>query len=278
LATLTRPIFLLTDFGTRGHYVGQVKAVIAGIAPGCPIYDLSHDVEPFAVEEGAWLLEISIDLLPEDAVVMAVVDPGVGTQRRAVVVQVGGRTFVGPDNGVLSGVAAASLRGTGRAFEARRVRLGEGAAEVRELREPALMRRDVSNTFHARDVFAPATAHIAGGADYRRAGPPQGDMVLLPEFCGKPAGMGVLEGEVIHVDRFGNLITTVRARQLFPRFALEVAGEVVDTHVRTFAEVSPGTPFCHIDSSGYLAVAMNRGNAAKRLGAQRGHVVRVRAR
>ena len=278
MATLTRPIFLLTDFGTRDHYVGQVKAIIAGIAPGCPIYDLSHDVEPFAVEEGAWLLEISIDLLPEDAVVMAVVDPGVGTHRRAVVVQAGGRTFVGPDNGVLSGVAPASLRGIGRAFEARRVRLQAAVPEVRELCEPMLMRREVSNTFHARDVFAPATAHIAAGADYRRAGPPQGDMVLLPEFCGKPAGMGVLEGEVIHVDRFGNLITTVRARQLFPRFELEVGGRVVDTQVRTFAEARPGTLFCHVDSSGFVAVAMNKGDAASALEARRGNPVRVHAR
>ncbi|MEX1103469.1 MAG: SAM-dependent chlorinase/fluorinase, partial [Dehalococcoidia bacterium] len=104
MATITRPIFLLTDFGSHDHYVGQVKAVTATIAPGCMVYDLSHEVEPYAVEEGAWLLETSIGLLPENAVVVAVVDPGVGTNRRALVVQAGGRTFLGPDNGVLSGV------------------------------------------------------------------------------------------------------------------------------------------------------------------------------
>lgn len=287
MATVTRPVFLLTDFGLQDHYVGQVKGVIASLAPQSPIYDLTHDVAAFAVEEGAWLLETSIEALPLDAVVMAVVDPGVGTARRPLVVQVAAQTFIGPDNGLLSGViepttdarcavvdAAVPAGGSPR----RTVLTGIRDVDVRELCEPSLMRRPVSNTFHARDVFAPAAAHIAAGADYRRAGPPLKEMLVFAPFCATPAGFGVLRGHVIHVDRYGNLVTTVRGAQLFAGFVVEVNGQTVDTHVRTFAEVPPGRPFCHVDSSGYVAVAMNQGDAASVLGASRGTPVRVLAR
>ncbi|MGH2609639.1 MAG: SAM hydroxide adenosyltransferase, partial [Tepidiformaceae bacterium] len=103
-------------------------------------------------------------------------------------------------------------------------------------------------------------------------------MVLFPAFSGIPAGFGVLDAHVVHIDRYGNLITTLRAAQLFPSFALEINGHTVDTRVRTFAQAPPGRPFCHADSSGYVAVAMNRGNAASTLGASRGTPVRVLAR
>lgn len=275
---LTRPVFLLTDFSLHDHYVGQVRAVIASIAPRSPIHDLAHDVEPFAVDEGAWLLETALDVLPEDAVVMAVVDPGVGTNRRPLVAQRDARTFVGPDNGILSGLLPDELRSApGRAGPRVQV-AGVAGLDVRELREPSLMRPRVSNTFHARDVFAPTTAHIAGGMDYRRAGAPVAEMVALAPFCGHPAEMGQLTGEVIHVDRYGNLLTTIRGGQLFPSFVLEVGGLEIDTHLHTFAEIGPGRPFCHVDSSGFLAVAMNKGNAAKELNAGRGTRVSVRAR
>ncbi len=281
MATVARPIFLLTDFGLHDPYVGHVKGVIASLAPGSAIHDLTHDVSSFAVEEGAWLLETSLDVLPADAVVMAVVDPGVGTSRRALVAQSGGRTFVGPDNGVLSALAGArrpaSTSGT-RLIPARAAIAGLDGLEVRDLCQPSLMRKTVSSTFHARDVFAPAAAHIAAGADFRRAGPPLSEMLLYPPFCGVPAGFGALEACVVHIDRYGNLITTVRANQLFPRFALEVSGHSVDMRVRTFAQAPPATAFCHIDSSGYLAVGANQESAARLLGATRGTPVRVLAR
>jgi S-adenosylmethionine hydrolase len=140
------------------------------------------------------------------------------------------------------------------------------------------MRRQVSHTFHGRDVFAPAAAHFAGGADYRRAGPPLGEILALPAFRGRPAGTDAIEGQVIHVDRFGTLITTILAEQLFPRFAIELGGRVVETQVRTFAEARRGDLFCHVDSSGYIAVALNQGSAAGQLGVRRGEALRVRRR
>lgn len=280
MASLARPIFLLTDWGLRDSYVGQAKAVMATISPASALIDLTHEVEPWAIDEAAWLLETSLSVLPADAVVLAVVDPGVGTGRRALVIQAGERTFVGPDNGIFSGAADA--------ISGKRQPGGEGAArlkldsldgvDVRELCEPSLMRRQVSHTFHGRDVFAPAAAYIAAGADYRRAGPPLSEILALPAFRGRPAGNDTLEGEVIHVDRFGTLITTILAEQLFPRFAIELGGRVVETQVRTFAEAQRGDLFCHVDSSGYIAIAMNLGSAAGQLGVRRGEVLRVRRR
>lgn len=268
MADLTRPIFLLTDFGTRDSYAGQVRAVIAGIAPHSLVVDLTHDVEPFAVDHGAWLLESALPALPPSAVVMAVVDPGVGSARRGLLVLREGRAFIGPDNGVLSCAFPTELR-DGRGGE---------SPDVRELTHPRFHRPTVSATFHARDIFGPVAAHIAAGVDYREVGPPAVNPVLLPPCCGQPAAMGELHGEVVHVDRFGNLVTTIRAAQLFPSFELEVAGRVIARHVRTFADAPPAEPFCHVDSSGFIAIAVNMGSAAATLGVGRRTPVVVRAR
>lgn len=263
---LTSPIFLLTDFGTRDHYVGQLKAVIASIAPRSPIVDISHGIEPFAIDEAAWMLEITLPLLPESALVVTVVDPGVGTTRRALGVCREGRHFFGPDNGVLSAVFRAA---PGQP---------EAGCDIRELCDPQFQRPAVSRTFHGRDIFGPAAAWVASGLAFHRLGPPVTGAAVLAPFGGQPDGFGRLRGRIVHVDRYGNLVTTVRAAQLFPRFAIEVAGREVATHTHTFAEVPVGSLFCHVDSSGFLAVAVNQGNAAEVLGANRGDPVVVHAR
>lgn len=258
-------IFLLTDFGTKDHYAGHVRAVIAGIAPQARVADISHEIEPFAIDEAAWMLEVTMPLLPERAIVLAVVDPGVGTARRALGVCREGRHFFGPDNGILTPVLASQ---PGRP---------EPECDLRELTDPRFQRPGVSATFHARDIFAPAAAHVAAGLDYRKLGPPVRNPVLLPPFQGEPAGFGQLKGHVVHADRYGNLVTTIRAAQLFPRFVVEVAGREIATHVRTFADAPAGSLFCHADSSGFLAIAVNQGHAASLLGCQRGAPVLVRA-
>lgn len=266
MEVLASPIFLLSDFGTRDHYVGQVKAVLASIAPRSPIVDISHEIQPFAIDEAAWMLEITLPLLPDNALVVAVVDPGVGTARRAIGVSQGGRHFFGPDNGVLSAV----LRdGSGQP---------DPGCDIRELCAPHFQRSAVSRTFHGRDIFGPAAAWVASGVDFRRLGPPVTGAAILGPFCGEPDGPGRLRGRIVHIDRFGNLVTTVRAAQLFPKFAIEVAGSQITTHSHTFAEAPPGALFCHFDSSGFLAVAVNQGSAAEALGATRGDPVVVRAR
>lgn len=274
---MTRPIVLLTDFGHSSTYVGQVKAVIAGIAPDAPVIDLTHEVAPFAVEEGAWMLECALPVLPDDAVVLAVVDPGVGSQRAEVVIRVDGRLFVGPDNGLFSCAVPRWRRdelpvpGPGRLAT-------HAGIDVRELCEPLIRRPHVSATFHGRDIFAPAAAHLARGLDHRLVGPPLPALMAFAPFEGRPGRWGELHGHVIHIDRYGNVVTTIRAGQVFPQFELHVGGAAVDRHFRTFADAPPGMPFCHADSSGFIAIALNQGDAARALGVRRGDPVVVYAR
>lgn len=251
METLTRPIFLLTDFGTRDHHVGQVRAVISGIAPGAPIHDLTHDADPFAVDHGAWLLETSLPALPGAAVVLAVVDPGVGSSRRAIAVSSDGQFFVGPDNGILSGALRHSCTGV-------------------ELASPEFRRTPVAPTFHARDIFGPAAAHLASGLELRRLGPPLKDPVVLPPFCAGEDASGRLIGYLVHIDRFGNAISTVRASQLPPAYAVHIGERRIEASVRTFADAPAGAPSCYIDSSGFLAITINQGDAARTLGLARG--------
>jgi len=268
---------LLTDYGTRDHYVGQVKAVIAGIAPSSPIIDLSHEVHPFAVDEGAWMLETALPVLPENAIVLAVVDPGVGTPRKPIAVRYAGRDFVGPDNGLLSTAFPAEMRRKLRSAATVAVPALDGL-DVRELCEPQFRRPAVSRTFHGRDIFAPAAAHIAAGVNFRQFGPPVARAVVLPEWGAMPQAMGQLQSYVVHVDRYGNLITTIRASQLFPSFELVVNNVVIDRHVRTFGDAAADEAFCHVDSSGFIAIAVKEASAAERLGVARGTPVTVRAR
>jgi hypothetical protein len=262
---MTLPIFLLTDFGTRDTYVGQMKAVILGIAPGAPVVDLTHDVQPFDVAEGAWLLETALPALPERCVVLAVVDPGVGTARRPIVVASDGRTFVGPDNGLLSGAFPGIARTCGQLT----------GTQVYELANAGLRRGAVSDTFHGRDIFAPAAAHFAAGTDPRSAGPELHHPVLLPPFRAERGAEGELTGEVIHVDQFGTAVTTIRRDELPGRYTVQAGPTPVEHVGRTFADVSPGEALTFIDSSGYLAVAVNQGSAAGQLGLRRGSPVTV---
>jgi hypothetical protein len=273
--TVTHPIFLLTDFGAHDQYVGQVKAVIAGIAPGAPIHDLSHEVEPFAVDEGAWMLECALPFLPPGAVVMAVVDPGVGTTRRPIAVVREGRAFVGPDNGLLSACLPDDRRAT-VSPEGGACLLPPVEVEAREISSHRFRLSNVSHTFHGRDIFAPAAAHLAAGLDHRELGPSIAEIQALPPFRGATASYGSLEGRIIHVDRFGNLITTIREGQIFESAVVEVAGRVVSRRVQAFADAPPGTPCCYADSSGFLAIAINQESAARVLGVGRGEPVRVR--
>jgi S-adenosylmethionine hydrolase len=206
--------------------------------------------------------------------VCAVVDPGVGSSRRAILAVAGGRTFVGPDNGILSCLLAEDERPE-RGREALAVPAPKGIA-VHDLCSPQFRLPSVSATFHGRDLFAPAAAHLAAGVDFRLFGPPIGTMLAFPPFCGQPGSFGERHGYVVHVDRFGNLITTIRAAELFPRFEISVGGHTIDRHVRTFSGVGEGQLLCHVDSSGYVAIAAHKGDAAAMTGARRGDPVTVR--
>lgn len=273
------PVFLLTDFGARDAYAGQVRAVLADLTAGAPVFDLTHEVEPFAIEEGAWLLETCLPVLPAPSVALAVVDPGVGGERAPVAVRVpvdgdgGARYLVGPDNGLLSALAPDSVRPDRPA--ARPLPAG---VEARRIESARARRASVSATFHGRDLFAPAAALIAREGGIEALGPVIDALTLLPPFAGVPDGEGGLRGAVVHVDRYGNLVTTVRAEQAPPAFTLEAGGHRIEGLVRTFGDVPRGTLACHVDSSGFLAIAEREGSAAARTGLRRGDAVRLSPR
>ncbi|HCV00294.1 MAG TPA: hypothetical protein DGL25_03750, partial [Dehalococcoidia bacterium] len=248
--TASTPIFLLTDFGNQDTYVGQVKAVLSTRAPGVPLFSLTHEVSPFAIDEGAWLLETALPFLPVPAVVLAVVDPGVGSERLPIAVRApvsadptAVRYFVGPDNGLLSSVVGSLARPSKS-----EVSPVPPAIDVREIQKErvGVALESISATFEGRDVFAPAAASIAVGNDFKTLGPRCKELTLLPPFAGTYEG-GSLSGSVVHIDRYGNLITTIRREQLPIDFRIEIRDHCIERMVRTFSDVAIGALACHVD-------------------------------
>lgn len=261
-ATLAPLVALLTDFGAADGYVGVMKAIILGIAPGVALVDLGHEVPPQDVRRGAWLLYTCWSYLPPGSVCVAVVDPGVGTARRPIAFAAGERLFVGPDNGLFGYVLAASPPTAAVVLDDVRYHIPSPSA-----------------TFHGRDIFAPCAAHLAVGVPLEALGSPLDptSLVTLPFPRPKPHREGFM-GHVVHVDRFGNLITDFgpeMASDLLqqPGLRLQVAGVEITTRGTTFADGPPDAPFALQDSSGHLAIAVRDGSAATRLGVDVGAAV-----
>ena len=251
-----RWVSFTTDYGTLDGFVAAVKGVIAGIAPDVTVIDVTHQVPAQDLRRGAAVLAQTAPWLPA-GVHLAVVDPGVGTRRRGIAVVAGRGVLVGPDNGLLL-PAADALGGMSAAYE---------------LVDPAYRLPEVSATFHGRDVFAPAAAHLCLGLEPARLGPPVADPVRLRE----PAvhfGPDEVRAEVLSVDGFGNV--QLAATDLG---GLAGAVRVQDgpaTVGRTFADVPDGELVVLPDSAGYVAIAVNRGSAAARRGVEPGDVVEIR--
>jgi hypothetical protein len=245
-------IALFTDFGTRDAYVAQLKGAILGINPHVPLIDLTHDVEPCDIRQAAYLLERAVRYFPARTIVVAVVDPGVGTSRRPVVIRTRAQKFyVGPDNGLFTWVVQR-----------------ETLEEARLLQESAyFLRPEVSTTFHGRDVFGPVAAHLSLGIEPARFGPAVADLVMLPLATPRVVGQ-VVQGEILHIDHFGNVVTNVTPAFLSgvrpgQRLRITIAGR---THVvpfrRTYAEGPAGELMCLINSDEAFEIAMPRGQAS----------------
>ncbi len=253
-----QPITLLTDFGTQDGYVGVMKGVIHGIAPGVPIVDLSHDVPPQDIFQGAVLLGRHFPYFPPGTVFVCVVDPGVGTARRALAAQFGGYFFVGPDNGLCTPML---LWARGR---------GE-VVRIVNADNPRYHLPRVSNVFHGRDIFAPLGAHLAAGVPLEAFGPAVDDPILLdfPTVARTKEGY---QAQVIQIDRFGNLATnlerhTLKGGERVQRVVCE--GRSIP-FVRTFAEGNPGDLVALWDSADLLSISVVNGNAAQMLAAHVG--------
>ena len=248
-------VTLTTDFGTRDGYVGAMKGVLVSRAPSARIIDIAHDIPHHDIAAAAQVLANAVPFFPEGTIHVAVVDPGVGGQRKEVIVVDRGQIFIGPDNGIFSLIAPRP-------------------EAVYEIVESDFRREKPSSTFHGRDVFAAAAARLANGGEPDQAGP----QVILRGRLAMPTiepGSGAAKANVLHVDVFGNLITNIPEAKTPDKASFRVAGRVIDGLRQTFEDVAEGELLAYIGSRKTVEIAVRNGSAAEMLGAGRGTVVEV---
>jgi S-adenosylmethionine hydrolase len=255
-------ITLLTDFGTEDYFVGALKGVILSVNPRASIVDLTHDIPAHDVEAGAFTLLASYRSFPSQTVHVAVVDPGVGSARRPIIVSAGENFFVGPDNGIFSYV-----------YET------EPDHQTFHITNETRFHHPVSTTFHGRDIFAPVAAALSSGADPHELGPEIKDAVRLASLQPVEQKNGKLKGRIIHIDRFGNCITNFTrehlASTLESRASLKVSGQTIRSLRRFYREGEGGSEklFAVWGSAGFLEIAATNRSAARLLNAKRGQPV-----
>lgn len=256
-------ITLLTDFGTRDGYTGVMRGVIYGIAPDAQIADITHTIRPQNILEGALVWNRSYPFFPEGTVHVAVVDPGVGTQRRPIAARIGNHFFVCPDNGLLTPMLKEAEN-------------NHQLVEVVHLDQPRFWLPQVSNVFHGRDIFSPAAAHLANGVRLVELGTPVSDPVRI-EIPRSERISGGWRGQVLSVDHFGNLRTNLVRSQVegLTDLRVRIAGQEIRGLSETFGEHPQGTLIALIDSDDDLAVSIVGGSAARELGAEIGSQVEV---
>lgn len=246
-------ITLTTDFGLTDHYAGTMKGVIAGIAPGATVIDLCHQVSPYEILEGGFILEQAYRYFPKGTVHVVVVDPGVGTSRRPILVEAAGQYFIGPDNGLFTLLYAR-----------------EPKHKVRAITNEKYFLQEVSRTFHGRDIFAPCAAHLAKGAKPATFGPLIKDYTQATAIFATRTGKRVWTGQVLKVDHFGNLITNLKSEEFqvgkVKYFELLVGSQIVSRFATNYQEAGFGELFVIEGSSGYLEVSACQSSAAKQLG------------
>lgn len=245
-------ITLTTDFGTADHFVGAMKGVIATICPKATVVDLTHELPPYDVAEAAFVFEEARRWFPKKTIHVAVVDPGVGSARRPLLVEAGGHSFIGPDNGIFSQV------------------LRKEKAKARIITNDKLFLKPTSTTFHGRDIFAACAAHRALGLAPARFGKLTEDALRLNIGAVTRLSKRQWSGSVLHIDRFGNLVTSFSLEEypwLADRpFEFTIGFESVAQRASHYAECEHGELYAVIGSSGYMEIVQREASAAKRLG------------
>lgn len=258
-------ITLTTDFGTRDYYAAEMRGVMISLAPRAAVVDITHEIEPFNILHGAFVLRSIWPWYPAGTIHVAVVDPGVGSDRRMVMARYDGRYILAPDNGLLTMLH-------------RTLRL----EEMRVIENRRFFLQSLSATFHGRDVLAPVAAYLASGIHPREFGRITDHVEILPlsHHCDTRARR--IEGQVVYVDRFGNLITNIHRNDLagiatrdLP-IEVHINGESIGPLHMYFAEVEPGEPLAYVGSGDYLEIALNQGRAADRFGEIAGMKIEVR--
>jgi len=255
-------ISLTTDFGTRDWFVGTMKGVIAGLNPRANIVDVTHEIPSGDIRAAAFALRASYHYFPKRTVHVAIVDPGVGSNRRAIAVRTSEYVFVGPDNGVLSWALG-----------------NETIKEIRSLENSKYFLQPISRTFHGRDIFAPVAAHLSRGVPPKNFGPALTQFLRLP-WPNPRIRDDRIEGQVIYVDRFGNAITNIESASIressTPSACIFLGGRRFCRVGSFYQTVPQGKPIAVIGSSGFLEISVNSGNAAQELRLEVGTAVTLR--
>ena len=253
-------ITLTSDFGLKDPYVAEMKGVILNINPNATIIDITHDVEKFDIRMGAFMLTSVAPYFPKDTVHLAVVDPGVGTERRAILVQTKQGFFVGPDNGILMLAAT-----------------NQGIEHTYELSNPKFMLPKVSDTFHGRDIFAPAAAYLDIGVKSAEFGP-EVAVEVMPEFTRVKREAGSLIGVILHIDGFGNIITNISQKEMNQARAVNIKLHNISLNItigKTFSQAKTREAIALIGSHGFLEIALNQVSAADKFHAAVGKKIEV---
>lgn len=260
-------VALLTDYGTKDQYAGSLRGSVLAACPDAQVVDVTHDVTAHAVREAAFVLRATVPVFPAGTAFVAVVDPGVGTSRRGIAIRAGGYFFVGPDNGIFSLILS-----------------DHPEAEVRHLTNAGLFRSNVSSTFHGRDIFGPVAGALVRGTAFEEVGPVIADAFHF-EFP-EPRIVGpAIEGALIYIDTFGNLVSTIGGGA-WDTFLAGVNGDltemvaeidrVIVPVVQTFGDVPEDEACAYLGSTGRIEIAVNQGSAAKRFAAVIGAPVRLK--
>jgi S-adenosylmethionine hydrolase len=269
---MTAFITLTTDFGLADPYVASMKGSIYSLNPNATIIDVTHAIAPQATEQAVFVLQYALPYLPPLSTHVLVVDPGVGTERRPIALVAPAGTFIAPDNGLLSVALPDDVRASA-AKGATLVDLPPGFSAY-ELTNGAYHRHPVSVTFHGRDIFAPVAAHVSLGVQPQDLGPAASQVHALPPFRAIANDDGSIGGRVLHVDRYGNLITDIRRDQLgADPVSINVCGRTITGISRTYAQAPPLAAV--VASTGFLAIVVPNGSAARELDAGIGQPVRV---
>jgi len=258
---MQRIITLTTDFGLRDPYQGAMKGAILSVNPAAAIIDISHLVASANVLEGAFVMHFACPYFPDGSIHVGVVDPGVGSERKAILVETKRYLFIGPDNGLVSLAAK-----------------DDGIKRVIELENARYFRKEVSDTFHGRDIFGPVAAHLSLGVDPAELGRPLDNMTGL-DLPGTEIDGSEIKGEIIYIDTFGNAVTNIRRDEIRNGvdFEISVKGIKLIGVKRTYSMAGKGSPVALIGSTGFLEVAVNNGSAAQALGIRVGDKVTLRA-
>lgn len=245
-------ITLLTDFGTAGHFAGVLKGVIATISPATPVVDITHEVPPYDIEQAAFLLNQSWPYFPNGTIHVAIVDPGVGSDRRPLLIEAEGHYFIGPDNGLFSLILATDK------------------PKTRHLNQPKFWLPNPSTTFHGRDIFAPVAAHLSTGIKPAKLGQLITDPMRSPSLTPTRLSRRSYVGTVLHTDRFGNLVTNFSIAQFDTLrnrpFTLMAGLNRVELYATTYAKCPPGELCVIPGSSGYWEVSIASDSAARQTG------------